>query len=299
MPAKAVLGGKGLRRASAQFPPRLALALVLLPLLSGCLGAVALPLLAGGTLMATDKHRVRAATQVAAPAKTPATVGGRAEETALSSSTAVLTSLKELPRPNDASAGPADDSWQLFFAYAQALPLANEGKDSAAVSALLKQPPSIDTPIRLPCGKKASAVVIDLDDGPQAFAPERLGPAPAVAEGLSRLREAGVVILWISRLPAGRAADVAQALRASGLDPQGQDQLLLLRNAADRKQLLREDASEDVCVFAIAGDQRGDFDELFDYLRNPGSAVGLYPLMGHGWFLVPSLAGTANPSTGG
>jgi hypothetical protein len=286
-----------LHRASGQFRPWFALAL--LQLLSGCLGAVALPLLAGGTLMATDKHRVRAATQVAAPApaRTPATPARRAEDAALSSSTAVLTSLKELPPPSGASATPSDDSWQLFFAYAQARQ-PNADKDGATVSALLKQPPSIDTPVRLPCNKQASAVVIDLDDGPQAFVPERLGPAPAaVAEGLNRLREAGVVILWITRLPAGRAAEVAQALRVSGLDPRGQDQLLLLRKVDDRKQLLRQDASEDVCIVAVAGDQRGDFDELFDYLRNPGSAAGLYPLMGHGWFLVPSLTGAANPST--
>jgi hypothetical protein len=106
------------------------------------------------------------------------------------------------------------------------------------------------------------------------------------------------VVLWISRLPAGRAGEIAQALRASGLDPQGQDQLLLLRKATDRKQLLREDSSKDVCIVAIAGDERGDFDELFDYLRNPGAAVGLYPMMGEGWFLVPSLTSLANPSTG-
>ncbi|MBO0750424.1 MAG: hypothetical protein J2O44_08355, partial [Porphyrobacter sp.] len=101
---------------------------------------------------------------------------------------------------------------------------------------------------------------------------------------------AGVVVLWISRLPAARAADVARALRTSGLDPQGQDQLLLIRNGDDRKQVLRQDAEKDVCIVAIAGDERGDFDELFDYLRNPEGAAGLYPLMGHGWFLVPSLS---------
>jgi hypothetical protein len=69
--------------------------------------------------------------------------------------------------------------------------------------------------------------------------------------------------------------------------------LLLIRSAEDRKQLLRENANDDVCVVAIAGDRRGDFDELFDYLRNPGSAVGLYPMMGSGWFLVPPLDGSA------
>jgi len=104
-------------------------------------------------------------------------------------------------------------------------------------------------------------------------------------------------VLWIARLPGGRLDDVAGALKASGLDPEGADQLLLLRSADDRKQVLREQAQEDVCIVAIAGDERGDFDELFDYLRDPGSAVGLYPMMGEGWFLVPSLGTPAAAST--
>jgi hypothetical protein len=137
-------------------------------------------------------------------------------------------------------------------------------------------------------------VVIDLDDESAPFAPERLTRAPSeVAEGLARLREAGITVLWISQLPASSVADVARALRTSGLDPQGQDQLLLVRNGEDRKQVLREDANRDVCTVAIAGDERSDFDELFDYLRNPGGAVGLYPMMGKGWFLVPSLTAPA------
>jgi hypothetical protein len=271
----------------------------LVPLLSGCIGAVALPLLAGGTLMARSKLRVRAATQVQTPLATApkVTVGAPdAQKAALPSSTAVLTTLKELPPPTGAPAEGNDDAWQRFFSYAEGRATPKTGKDGT-VSALLKQPPSIDTPVRLKCTAPVAAVVIDLDEGSQAFAPERLAAAPAaVAEGLARLRQAEIVVLWISRQPAGRAGEIAQALRASGLDPQGQDQLLLLRNPSDRKQLLREDSSRDVCVVAIAGDERGDFDELFDYLRNPGTAVGLYPLMGEGWFLVPSLT---TPAAGG
>lgn len=275
------------------------LALALVPLLSGCIGAVALPLLAGGTLMARSKLRVRAATQVPAPAPASAkvTVGVPEAPETLSSSTAVVATLKELPPPSGASAASNDDGWQRFFSYAQERASPKTGKEGT-VSALLQQPPSIDAPVRLKCRAAVSAVVIDLDEGPQTFAPERLAAAPAaVAEGLTKLREAGIVVLWISRLPAGRAGDVAQALRASRLDPQGQDQFLLLRKADDRKQVLREDSSKDVCIVAIAGDERGDFDELFDYLRNPGSAVGLYPMMGEGWFLVPSVTSPAKSST--
>ena len=271
---------------------RVWLALALLPLLSGCLGAVALPLLAGGTLMARDKHRVRAATHV--PPTAPASRKARTNKPGVATpnpSGATLTTLKELPPPSGARAAAVDDRWQQFFAYAQERSSPGDGKGAGIESALLNQPPSIDAPTRQRCSAPVPAVVIDLDEGAQAFAPERLAHAPAdVAQGLVGLRGAGLVVLWISRLPASRAGDVAQALRTSGLDAQGQDQLLLVRNREDRKQALRQDASTDVCIVAIAGGERGDFDELFDYLRNPESAFKLDSLTGHGWFLVPPLA---------
>ena len=101
------------------------------------------------------------------------------------------------------------------------------------------------------------------------------------------MRVAGVAVVWITALPAGEVTAVAEALKTSGLDPAGSDPLLLVRSAADRKQVLREDAQRDVCVIAIAGDRKGDFDELFDYLRDPASGASLDYLLGAGWFIVP------------
>ncbi len=268
------------------------LALALLPLLGGCLGAVALPLLAGGTLMVRDRQRVRAATP--APAQANA-VRPKAEDAALASSTVVVTSLTELPPPSGAPQAAADDRWRRLFDYVEAFAQPANGAKPAPTSALLIQPPDIAEPRRQACSAPVPAIVIDLDDGAEAFAPDHLAPAPAeVAAGLARLRQAQVVVLWISRLPAARAADVAQALRTSGLDPQRQDQLLLVRNGEDRKQALRQDANRDVCVVAIAGDRRGDFDELYDYLRNPESAFALDSMIGDGWFLIPSLDAPAS-----
>jgi hypothetical protein len=270
-------------------------ALTLLPLLSGCIGAVALPLLAGGTMMATGGGRVRAATPVAAAASTDKK---RPAKRARPGKAADSVSAKAAPPAQPAAPVAADDPWQLFVAYALARQEPPAEPGGVTESAILRQPPEIDEPERLPCSKPVLAVIIDLDDGAGTFVPERLAPAPpGLAEGLARLRQAGIVVLWISRLPAARAPDVARALNTSGLDPIGFDQLLLLREAGDRKQLLRENANEDVCVVALAGDERGDFDELFDYLRDPGGAAGLYPMMGNGWFLTPSLAKPATPST--
>ena len=101
------------------------------------------------------------------------------------------------------------------------------------------------------------------------------------------MRAAGIVVVWISHSPSTDVAEVAASLRASGLDPAGSDPLLLVRSGGDRKQLLREDAARDVCVIAIAGDRKGDFDELFDYLRDPASGASLDYLLGSGWFIVP------------
>jgi hypothetical protein len=264
------------RRGSRVWP-----ALALVPLLSGCLGLVAVPLIAGGSLAAAKRHHVRAATAVAR------TKDGKG---AVPESNATVTSLQQLPPPTGSA---SDDPWQRFFAYARAQASGKAAKEGHLQSALLADNPSLDTPVHQGCLAQYPAVVIDLDDNSTAFDPAKLQTAPvAVAQGLAGLRAAGVVVLWISQLPAARATEVASALKSSGLDPQGVDQLLLLRRTDDRKQLLRANANDDVCVVAIAGDTRADFDELFDYLLNPGGAVGLYPMMGKGWFLVPRLDGT-------
>lgn len=253
------------------------LALALPAMLTGCVGAAVIPLLASGPLFA--RHHVKAATPV--PGKS-ASRGSRAD------SEPVLTSLKQLPAPTEAR--PAlDDPWQKFFTFALA---GASSKDDASQkhSALLTPNPSLVSPDLRDCPAPAPAVVIDLDPGTSLFDPQQLGAAPAgVAEGLARLRTAGIVVLWISQLPASRAADVARALQTAHLDPAGTDQLLLVRSAEDRKQLLREDALADVCIVAIAGDARHDFDELFDYLRHPEQAAGLDAMLGSGWFLVPPL----------
>lgn len=261
--------------------------MALAPLLGGCLAAVAIPLVAGGALSARSHAvHVRAATQARAaaatalPAGAPTAGGGPVATT--------LTNLTELPPPSGAPAAFQADRWRPFFDYALAAGQAKDGLQSA----LLAAPGQVDNANRKPCRTSHPAVVIDLDQGREPFAPERLGPAtPDITQGLAILRQANVTVLWIARLPGGRANDVAAALKTSGLDPDGSDQLLLLRNADDRKQVLRQDAQNDVCIVAIAGDDRGDFDELFDYLRNPAGAVGLYPMMGNGWFLVPSPFG--------
>lgn len=264
--------------------PRLALclaALALLPTLSGCVAAaIAVPIAAAAGMIGKNV-RVRAATPV--PEHRDAGRAALASTGARSASGATLTALSALPAPSGAVT--AGDPWLPFVSYA----LARAGDAKRSDSALLAPGAAVAlTERRLPCPEKTPAVIVDLDTGPTAFAPAAAGlPSPGLAEGLARLREAGVVVLWLSSASANSVSEVADALQLSGLDPTGHDPLLLMRNAQDRKQTLRQEANLDVCVIAVAGDQRGDFDELFDYLRNPDSAIGFDGMIGAGWFLAP------------
>jgi hypothetical protein len=285
---------------------RLVLPLAAAAVLSGCAAAAIAPLVAGGlvaksTTDARNKKRaLRAATPVtpadlaaadlaaaASPLAGPADAGTVRSQSEPGTSLR-LTGLSALPRPDAASRvvdAAVGDPWAPFFTFALARAASqSEGRER---SALLAQGTSLLRPAQRDCADRAPAVIIDLDPGSAAFTPaEGAGPAPGLVEGLARLRAAGVVVAWISQSPASAVGSVARALRDSGLDPDGRDPLLLVRGSDDRKQSLREEANRDVCVIAVAGDRRGDFDELFDYLRDPASASGLDSMLGSGWFLV-------------
>ena len=259
----------------------------LVPLLGGCAAVVVLPAVMGAGLMARSDHRVRAATKVArgSPTVELKTEQAKAAVAGLEGTATPVAGLTALPPPDTET---ASAPWAAFVTYALA-----QAQAKPPQSALLVPNPGLDKPVRRTCSSPTPAVIVDLDDGATPFVPARAVANPTLALGLGRLREAGTVVLWITRLPAAQAPEVAQWVRASGLDPKGEDQFLLLRTADDRKQLLREDANKDVCVVAVAGNARGDFDELFDYLRDPAGAIGLEPMMGRGWFEVPPVSAAA------
>jgi hypothetical protein len=260
---------------------RLALALAALtlaPSLGGCVAAaLAVPVAAAAGILGQNV-RVRAATPV--PERSDAAVAAAGVRSAPG---VTLTALTELPPPS--IAGTALDPWQPFVRYALARGTDKNNTHSAllapgAAARLAEQ--------RLACPERHPAVIVDLDNGPATFVPEgEIAASPGLAESLARLREADIVVLWLARTDANRVREVADALVLSGLDPTGRDPLLLIRNPDDRKQTLRLEANLDVCVIAIAGDTRADFDELFDYLRDPDLALGFEGMIGSGWFLTP------------
>jgi hypothetical protein len=267
--------------------PRWCAALLVLPVLSGCVAAIAVPLMtAAGAL--TQKKRSRAEIVADLPAANAAALAALPEPAAdRPASAAEITTLTALPPP---SGGSSPGPWEAFgnYALARAKGLA-EGR--ATDSVLLAPGAGLRFETRLrPCDTREAAVIVDLDPGSELFAPGSAGAAaPIAAATMAQIRAAGIVVLWVSQASANEVAGVAEALEASGLDPMGRDPILLVRNEEERKQVLREEANKTVCVVAIAGDRRSDFDELFDYLRDPSLARAYDGQIGDGWFLVPGL----------
>ncbi|MEJ6011258.1 hypothetical protein [Novosphingobium aquae] len=146
----------------------------------------------------------------------------------------------------------------------------------------------LSAPRRAQCGKLQPAVLIDLDPELEVFNPAAAAPQPGLAEALSALRAAGITVMWTSALQVEQAEKVAAALARTGLDPSKTDRLLLLKGPGDRKQARRLSAARNWCVVAMAGDRRGDFDEAFDYLKDPDTQIPADRLFGNGWFLAPA-----------
>ena len=140
----------------------------------------------------------------------------------------------------------------------------------------------------LPCEDDAPAVLIDLDPKGAAFDP---GAANTVTPGLGRilsqLRDADIAVFWSSTLPEAREGEVRSVLSSTGLDPMGDDIVLLARSPDENRAARRLSGVAGYCVVAIAADRQGDFDILFDHLRDRDGLVPFEPLINRGWFFTP------------
>ena len=291
---------------------RLALAglLATLPLtLGGCVAA-AIPVLAAGGIITRDTTpdaalpatdpivavEPRDETDLAAPGPGqpgPGTARVEAELSALGPGGAELAGAGTAPEAaaapglGDPFAAERINPYAAFYLHAS-----DQAKldpvEAPRRSAILATPGSLD-PVTGDCAIRPPAVLIDLDPAGKELDPSvAFAPNPELAEVLSALRLQNVAVFWISAASAGEAGRVREHLLTAGLDPWGRDGLLLMRRAEDRKDARRRELAQTHCVVAIAGDTRGDFDELFDFLRNPAAAAALEPLVGAGWFLTPA-----------
>lgn len=158
-------------------------------------------------------------------------------------------------------------------------------------SAMLADPTSLQ-PIRRDCQGNAPTVVIDLD--PAGSVVPIAGPLAVnneLARILADLRLRNVQIAWITDRGPIDARAVRDRLVASGLDPSSQDSLYVERYPGETKQARRAALAQTQCVIALAGDERSDFDDLYNYIIEPSDARNLELLLGNGWFLIENPVG--------
>ena len=284
------------------------------PGLSGCAAAVvpvATGLLLGTrTVTADDNERRRtpapstASAEAGSGTSLPETEAPAAAQQVLESiseerlaaeiagSAGTLTELSQLPPPGNSAAaqtGPGTDagSFQQLFAAATAIAQRDPFSEEKRLSAILEDPTAL-SPERAECAFAQTAVLVDLDPGEKAAPLGEDAVAPTqLTRVLATLRAQEVAVLWLSRHTADRAGVVRRTLRESGLDPQGQDDIYLVRYQGETKASRRADAARDYCVVAILGDEKRDFDELFAFLKNPDEAIPLEAIIGEAWFLAP------------
>lgn len=307
--------------------------------LSGC-AAVAIPIVAGGALVARTADGPRAEKTGAAPNPPAAAAAPVAADKVAGDEPAIRPEVPLDPATNAAaSASPAlatsssgaapqiepdgatrtarlplaslqltsfDPAFALMAERALEVLATHEraaasDEDAMLLSALLADPVALDGKRKTCPADQSRAVLIDLDPAGAVFTPPVNPTAlPEHAAVLASLREAGIIIGWVSQSSITATGSVRDALEQSGLDPRGQDVLLLIGTNYDRKQTQREGFGQTTCVIAIAGDERADFDERFRYLRNPAEGAGLDRLIGDVWHFVrpifPSTSSTGNPT---
>ena len=191
-------------------------------------------------------------------------------------------------------------------------------------SAVLAPGATAATPTALPCGRQPPAVVLDMDETAvlnlgyeyndartgQGYDPKRwdrwertgasaVAAAPGAVAAFRQLRAMGVAMVVNSNRSAANAADTAAALKAAGLGDFVHGETLFLKGDADGKSgkdARRVLIAERYCVLALAGDQLGDFADLFNPpgdapVRGRRALASVTPLAarwGNGWFVLPN-----------
>lgn len=188
---------------------------------------------------------------------------------------------------------------------------------------------TLDKPIFEPCGDKPLAVVLDIDEttvlnlGFEADAAtgvpydqarweaweqsggDAVAPVPGVIDMIKAARAEHVAVVFNSNRSAAHAVQTGAMLDHLGLGPAVPGETLWLQGDAvstgGGKDARRWAIARKYCVIAMAGDQLGDFSDLFNA---PGQSFdgrraavgGRYTsvLWGHGWFMLPNpVYGTA------
>lgn len=190
-----------------------------------------------------------------------------------------------------------------------------------AESVVLAEGSTLAAPSFLPCGDRPLAVVLDVDetaiqnlgyeydeaargltyDTPRWNRFEATGagavlPMPGAVTALDAIRAAGVTVIFNSNRLAEHAAQTRAAIEGAGLGPARPRETLWLKGdlgAGSQKDPRRREISRRYCVVAMAGDQLGDFSDLFNARplgvaerRRAATTRPFAALWGNGWFML-------------
>lgn len=196
-------------------------------------------------------------------------------------------------------------------------------RDKTQVRSVVLAPGStLDNPRFELCGKRPMAVVLDIDETAllnlgyerdeairggsydaarwtrwEQTGADKVEAVPGAAEALAAARREGFTVIFNSNRSVGTAAQTRAALEHAGLGPADLFDTLWLRGEGEPsgKDPRRARIAQRFCIVAMAGDQLGDFSDLFNApdaaVRARRNSVGgtlLAPLWGAGWFMLPN-----------
>ncbi|MFN3389283.1 MAG: HAD family acid phosphatase [Allosphingosinicella sp.] len=207
-------------------------------------------------------------------------------------------------------------AWHGFRDY-----VLEAARSRPASSVVLAEGSTLTAARFVPCGDKPPAVILDADETViqnlgfeyalarrgkdydrdlhrkwMAEGVKELAPMPGAVTALDAVRAAGVKVLFNTNRDGEFAANAEEALNAAGLGPAVHLDTLFLRGdpPGDReKDGRRALLAERYCVLAMAGDQLGDFSDLFNARglavaerRRAATTLPFARLWGNGWFLL-------------
>ena len=125
-----------------------------------------------------------------------------------------------------------------------------------------------------------------------------VAPVPGAVTALRRLREAGITPVFNTNRLAENAEGTVAALSAAGLGDAVHGETLFLKGddaTGSHKDARRATIAARYCVLALAGDNLGDFADVFNagdrspQARRELAARGTFAQMwGNGWFVLPN-----------
>ena len=245
-------------------------------------------------------------------------------------STAATTQANVAPAPGAPTAGMqylygsgeaaavSMQAWRALVGY-----VATQVAQRPVASVILDEDATLATPVFVPCEGKPLAAVFDVDETSllnlgfeaneaahpgRAYDPARwhryelsgsraVSPVPGAVEALAALRAMDVTPVFNTNRSAINAAATETALNSAGLGPAVHKKNLWLQgddNTGALKDVRRWWIADKFCVVAMAGDQLGDFSDLFDAGLPPSArraaavSPGIARLWGAGWFALPN-----------